>query len=128
MTDPLVIELRGLAVFAHHGVHDFEKEQGQTFRIDVRLVPVSARACETDRLVDAIDYGAVASVAVDVATGRRFDLIERLAAAIGDALLARFRLVRATVTVHKPQAPLEVAFDDVVVTVERFSARDLGDS
>ena len=49
----------------------------------------------------------------------RFDLIERLAAHIADALLARMPLERATVTVHKPDAPLGLEFDDVAVTVTR---------
>ena len=47
----------------------------------------------------------------------RFDLIEALAAHIADALLARLPLERATVTVHKPEAPLGLEFDDVSVTV-----------
>ena len=59
---------------------------------------------ETDRLYDAVDYGAVASAVVEIATGRRFALIERLAAAIGDTLLTRFAVERVTVTVHKPSA------------------------
>ena len=49
----------------------------------------------------------------------RFDLIERLAAHVADTLLARLPLERATVTVHKPEAPLGLEFDDVTVTVSR---------
>jgi dihydroneopterin aldolase len=125
MDDPLTIDLRGLRVFAYHGVREFEKEQGQPFLIDVHLVPGGARACETDRLGDAVSYSEVADVVVKVATERRFDLIERLAAVIGDALLVRFPLSRAVVTVHKPEAPIRPEFSDVSVTVTRVSARGL---
>jgi dihydroneopterin aldolase len=121
--DRLHIELRGLSVHAHHGVYQHEQEHGQRFVFDVLLVPVSARACESDRLDDAVDYGAVAGVVVRTATERRYDLIERLAAVIGDTLLARFPLQRVRVSVHKPEAPIAHPFDDVVVTVERVSAR-----
>ena len=31
----LTIEIAGLEVFAHHGVHDFERRDGQVFRFDV---------------------------------------------------------------------------------------------
>ena len=55
----------------------------------------------------------------------RFDLIERLAAHIADALLARLPLERATVTVHKPDAPLGLEFDDVAVTVSRVRVPSL---
>jgi dihydroneopterin aldolase len=120
---PLQIELRGVAVHAHHGVYPEEQEQGQRFVVDVTLMPVSARASESDRLEDAVDYGAVAGVIVQVASERRYDLIERLAAVIGDTLLARFPIERVRVSVHKPEAPIAHPFDDVVVTVERVRAR-----
>ena len=119
LTSPLTIEVRGLAVHAHHGVHDHEREHGQRFLVDLALVPRSSLACETDRLSDAVSYGDAARLAVEFATGTRFDLIERLAAYIADGLLARMPLERATVTVHKPDAPLGLDFDDVSVTVSR---------
>jgi dihydroneopterin aldolase len=122
LTPPLVIEVRGLLVHAHHGVHDFEREQGQRFLLDLALVPRSALACETDRLADAVSYGDAARLAVDIATRTRFDLIERLAAHVADGLLARLPLERATVTVHKPDAPLGLAVEDVSVTVTRVRA------
>ena len=122
---PLTVEVRGIEVHAYHGVHEHEQRDGQRFRLDVRLQPRSAAACETDRLADAVDYGAVARLVAEVATTRRFDLIERLGAAVGDAILTRFPVDRAWVTVHKPDAPIPLAFDDVAVTVLRSSARGL---
>jgi dihydroneopterin aldolase len=103
LTPPLTIEVRGLAVHAHHGVHQHEREDGQRFLLDLSLIPRSGLACETDRLEDAVSYGDAA----------------RLAAHVADALLARLPLERATVTVHKPEAPLGLDFDDVSVTVTR---------
>jgi dihydroneopterin aldolase len=122
MNDPLVVELRGLVIVARHGVYEEEQREGQRFVVDVRLTPRSALACETDRLGDAIDYGAVAEAVVRVTETRRFDLVERLAAVIGDTLLVRFPLERVAVTVHKPSAPVPHPFEDVAVTVERVRA------
>jgi dihydroneopterin aldolase/2-amino-4-hydroxy-6-hydroxymethyldihydropteridine diphosphokinase len=62
---------------------------------------------------------------VEVATSTRFDLIERLAAHVADTLLARLPLERATITVHKPEAPLGLEFDDVAVTVSRVRVPSL---
>jgi dihydroneopterin aldolase len=115
----LTIEVRGLAVHAHHGVHSDEREHGQRFVLDLVLVPRSSLGCETDRLGDTVSYGDAARLAVEVATSTRFDLIERLAAHVADTLLARLPLERATITVHKPEAPLGLEFDDVAVTVSR---------
>jgi dihydroneopterin aldolase len=127
LTPPLTIEVRGLAVHAHHGVHEQEREQGQRFLLDLVLVPRSALGCETDRLGDTVSYGDAARLAVAVATDTRFDLIERLAAHVADSLLARLPLERATVTVHKPDAPLGLAFDDVAVTVTRARVASVRD-
>jgi dihydroneopterin aldolase len=119
VTAPLTIEVRGLTVHANHGVHSDEREHGQRFVLDLVLVPRSSLGCETDRLGDTVSYGDAARMAVEVATSTRFDLIERLAAHVADALLARLPLERATITVHKPEAPLGLEFDDVAVTVSR---------
>jgi dihydroneopterin aldolase len=115
-----VIEILGLEVFAYHGVHEHEQQQGQTFVIDVRLVCRSDAATRSDRLADAVDYGAVSSRVVELATSTRHDLLERLAAAIADDLLERFAVSAVTVTVHKPWAPIPHRFRDVTVTVERL--------
>jgi 7,8-dihydroneopterin aldolase/epimerase/oxygenase len=119
VTSELTIEVLGLAVHAHHGVREHEKERGQRFLLDLVLVPLSGGGCESDRLEDTVNYSEAANVAVEIATSRRFDLIERLAAVIADALLAQLPLERATVRVHKPAAPIRHPFDDIVVTVVR---------
>jgi len=118
VTSP-VIEILGLEVFAYHGVHEHEKQHGQTFVIDVRLVCRSDAATRSDRLADAVDYGAVSSRVVELATSARHDLLERLAAVIADDLLERFAVSAVTVTVHKPWAPVAHRFRDVTVTVQR---------
>jgi dihydroneopterin aldolase len=125
MKPPLTIEVRGLTVHAHHGVHEGEREHGQRFVLDLVLVPTSSLGCETDRLGDTVSYGDAARLAVEVATSTRFDLIERLAAHVADTLLARMPLERATITVHKPEAPLGLEFDDVAVTVSRVRVPSL---
>ena len=118
MTTP-VIEILGLEVFAHHGVHEHEQQHGQTFVIDVRLVCRSDEATRSDRLADAVDYGAVSARVVELAASARHALLERLAAAIADDLLDRFAVSAVTITVHKPWAPIPHRFRDVTVTVER---------
>ena len=117
MTGPIV-EITGLEVFAHHGVHEEEKRDGQTFLFDVRLETLAA-AERSDRLEDAVDYGMVASRVVELAEGGPYDLLERLAAVIADDLLERFSPESVSVTVHKPQAPIGHPFGDVRVTVTR---------
>mgnify|MGYP006283785465 CR=1 FL=1 len=119
MSRSLAIRIEGIEVFAHHGVLPEERAEGQTFLLDVELVPASDRACDTDDLADAVDYGAVAERVAAVAGGDPVDLVERLAELVAADLLAAFPVRRVAVSVHKPQAPIAVPFADVVVTVVR---------
>jgi dihydroneopterin aldolase len=95
------VELRGLRVFGRHGVHTHEKENGQDFLFDVDL-EVGDRGA-SDRLEDAVDYSAVARTVQEVSDARSYDLLEALATAIADELLARFRAERVRVRVTKPE-------------------------
>jgi len=96
----IVVELRGLRVFGHHGVHAKERDAGQDFLFDVDL-EVGERG-SSDRLEDAVDYVAVARAVSEVSGARAYSLIEALAGAVADELRARFGVDRAWVRVTKP--------------------------
>jgi 7,8-dihydroneopterin aldolase/epimerase/oxygenase len=112
------IEITGLEVFAHHGVHDFERRDGQPFVFDIRLEGPAA-AERSDSLEDTLDYGAVCDRVVELAGGGPYNLLERLAAVIADDLIELFPAASVTVTVHKPKAPIGHPFGDVRVSVHR---------
>jgi dihydroneopterin aldolase len=114
----IVIEIYGLEVFAFHGVLPEEREQGQPFLFDVTLVAHDA-GVRTDHLTDTIDYTLVADCVREIATGRRFNLIEALAATIADELVRRFDVSRARVRVRKPHVKLGVPVEFTAATVER---------
>lgn len=117
------IHLRGLRAYGHHGVFDFEKTDGQEFSVDVRLSGDFSRAASTDRLEDAVDYGAVADLAASIVSTERYDLIEALAARIADAIAGTIAIpCRVEVTVHKPSAPIAHDFADVTVRAEAVSS------
>ena len=113
------IELLGLRAAGHHGVFDHERRDGQEFVVDIVLGVDTRAAAASDDLADTVDYGAVATEVTAIIEGEPLNLIEALAGRIADALLQQ-RLVQAVeVRVHKPHAPITVAFHDVIVTVVR---------
>jgi dihydroneopterin aldolase / 2-amino-4-hydroxy-6-hydroxymethyldihydropteridine diphosphokinase len=117
MTDR--IHLRGVEAFGYHGVLPDEKRDGQPFVVDVVMELDLATAGGSDALDDTVSYAEIAGEVVARITGPSFDLIERLAEVVADDVL-RHRLVdAATVTVHKPQAPVGHPFTDVAVEVHR---------
>jgi 7,8-dihydroneopterin aldolase/epimerase/oxygenase len=114
-----LISLTGLRVRGHHGVFDFERADGQDFVVDVSLETDTRAAAASDELADTMDYGSLAQQLAAVIGGEPVNLLETLAGRLADVCLSDSRVHAATVTVHKPQAPIPLAFADVAVTVRR---------
>ena len=117
MTDS--IKLSGIEVFAHHGVLAEEQERGQVFLIDVDVALDLSGAAASDNLSATIHYGELALAIHDRVQGERWDLIEKVAGRVADLVLEDEHVLGVDVTVHKPQAPIEVPFSDVSVTISR---------
>jgi dihydroneopterin aldolase len=96
-----------------------EREEGQTFVVDLVLSLDTAPAAASDDLTLTVHYGIVAEEVVAVVQGEPVDLIETLAQRIADQVLKNDLVEEVEVTVHKPQAPITVPFDDVTVTIAR---------
>jgi dihydroneopterin aldolase len=117
------ITLTGLRARGWHGVSDLERTQGQEFLVDAVLELDLSVAAGSDQLADTVDYGALAEGLVEVVTGPPVQLIETLASRLVEVCLADPRVNSATVTVHKPNAPIDHEFADVAVTQRRVRAR-----
>lgn len=116
------IELRGLALHGYHGVLDHERRDGQRFLFDVELEV--GEAGSSDRIEDAVDYRDVAACVREVSDGRAFRLLEALATALAEALLARFPAVeRVEVRVHKPDVELEPPVEVAAISAVRERGR-----
>ena len=113
------LQLTGIEVFAHHGVLPEEKQIGQRFLIDLDIEADLKPAGNSDSLADTIDYGGLAIKVHELVAGSRWNLIEKVAEEIAKVVLS-IPLVRSVaVTVHKPNAPIPLDFDDVSVTIDR---------
>ncbi|MDG4828058.1 dihydroneopterin aldolase [Solwaraspora sp. WMMD1047] len=117
MTDRIV--LTGLRARGRHGVYEFERATGQDFVVDVVLELDLAEAARFDDVTRTVHYGELADRLVAVVAGEPVNLIETLAERLAAVCLAEARVVVATVTVHKPGAPIPHDFADVAVTVTR---------
>ena len=121
MTDELAI--RGVECFGHHGVFEFERREGQIFLIDLVLGLDTTTAAASDDLHDTVDYGTLVSSVKTAVETDPVDLIETLAQRIADVCLMDVRVEWATVTVHKPDAPIDATFSDVALTITRNARR-----
>ena len=116
------ITLTGIRVRAHHGVFDFEREQGQEFVIDVSVAVDLAAAASGDELARTVHYGELAVAVAEAVERDPVDLIETVAERVAGGALGFAGVEEAEVTVHKPGAPISVPFEDVSVTVVRSRA------
>ena len=124
MSDRIIVER--IAVHAHHGVHAAEAELGQRFYISLVCEADLSEAGRSDDWNHTICYARLTALAVAVATGRRFRLIEALAAAIAEEALKTFPRIEAiTVRIEKPSAPLPAVFGTVAVEITRRANADL---
>jgi dihydroneopterin aldolase len=113
------IALTGLRVRGFHGVYEHERRDGQDFVVDAVLELSTEPAASSDDVADTVHYGELADRLAAVVAGDPVHLLETLAARLADVCLADRRVDAATVTVHKPQAPIPLTFADVAVTIRR---------
>jgi len=117
---PDLIEIKGIKSFGYHGVFESEKIAGQDFYVDVLLELDLTRASVTDDLADTVNYAEVTDLVVEEITGEPVSLIEKLAGRIAERIKSSYLQVsRVSITVHKPQAPVNAQVSDISVTITR---------
>ena len=114
------IIIKGLKVFAYHGVNPEEKRDGQPFELDITLSMPLRRAGQTDDLNDTVSYAAAAKTALRVMTEASYDLLERAAQQVAEQLLMEYHDVeQVEILLKKPKAPVKADFDYMAVRISR---------
>ena len=114
------ITIKNLKLFAYHGVNPEEKENGQNFLIDINYYVDIKKACQSDSLEDTVSYAKVVKTARAAFTKNKYDLIERAAQAMADAIFESFdSIFKLEITLKKPQAPVNADFEYMAVTIIR---------
>ena len=116
-----LVFVRGLALQARLGVHPHEKAAPQRVVIGVELAvedDAAPSAVGGDDMRRVVDYERVVKAARATAASGHTLLVETLAERIAEAALADPRVVRARVTVEKPDAFPDAA--SVGVMIERI--------
>ena len=101
------LTLDDVRFFGRHGVTKAEESVGAWFSVDVELSVDLTAAAVSDEVGATIDYGTVAKRVVEIGTGPRVNLIERLAGLMAEALLKEFPVREVRVRVRKMTAPLD---------------------
>lgn len=114
------IIIKGLRVFAYHGVNPEEKEDGQTFELDITLYTSLFLAGQTDNVNDTVSYAKATKTALRVMNEAKYDLLEKVAQRVAEQLLTDYPQVeKVDVLLKKPQAPVKADFDYMAVMITR---------
>ena len=113
------LSVTGIECFAHHGVFEFEKREGQVFVVDLVLGIDTRPAAASDALADTVNYGSLVDDVKAAVERDPVDLIETVVQRIADRCLLDSRVEWARVTLHKPDAPIDATFSDVALTITR---------
>jgi len=113
------IHVTGIRVYGYVGVFPEEQALGQWYEVDLTLWHDLTQAGKSDRLEDALDYRSAIKSVQDLVKTARFALIERLASAIADHLLATEAIDHVRVLLTKVSPPIPDFSGRVSVEITR---------
>lgn len=96
-----IIFLHDFKVKTLIGIYPWERVVRQTVRIDLEIALPTSRACQTDRIEDALDYALIIERINDILANRHFSLLEALAEHIAQTVLTEFKSPWVKVSVAK---------------------------
>lgn len=112
------IKIKGLKIYANHGVYEDEKINGQYFYIDADLKTDLCKPSYSDKLEDSLNYADVCIFIDKYVKTNTFDLIEKLGYELSKELLLRYEsLNEVNITIHKPEAPIGLPVEDISVDI-----------
>ena len=112
--------IRGLRIFAHHGVYEEETRLGQTFVVNATLYTSTKKGGLQDCLEETISYADVCQFITDYLQQNTWKLLEAAVEHTCRALLLRYPLLqKLELELEKPSAPIPLPFDSVSVCITR---------
>ena len=114
------IKVQSLRLYAYHGVTLEQKVVGQDFILEIKAYLPLDLPCVSDNVDDTVSYAKIIKTARRVFLAEKYDLLEKAAQTVADAILSEFpKIEKVKVEVKKPFAPIKADFDYVSVEITR---------
>ena len=113
------IRITKMLFYGYHGVDESEQKRGGTFEVDLEIKSDYLNSMESDLLQDTIDYCKIYESVKNSFSGKRFHLLEALAASIVDSLMKSYPLDSVNIVVRKPHAPINGVIESVEFELEK---------
>jgi dihydroneopterin aldolase len=105
--------LIGIEAEGRHGVNPGERLEAQPFVVDLDVL----LEVERDDIDSTLNYRGLVDLARSTVASTSFQLLESLAAAVGQAIFDLSPVLEITATVHKPRAAKSLEVADVAAAV-----------
>ena len=110
------ITVKNVEIFAHHGVYESERINGQRFLFTVTFFTDLEKAGESDDIADTVHYGEAACKIAEFLTKNTFSLLEAAVTATAGYILKEYPgLSGIELELCKPDAPIDLNFENVSV-------------
>ncbi|QMV42276.1 dihydroneopterin aldolase [Cohnella cholangitidis] len=114
------MQLKRMVFYGYHGVYPEENRLGQKYFIDLDMRMDLSRAARSDDVNDTVNYADIHALVKGIVEGPPVKLIETLTENIASAVLGTYTsIIKATVSVTKPNPPFDITFDGVTVELRR---------
>jgi 7,8-dihydroneopterin aldolase/epimerase/oxygenase len=114
-----VIRLKNMTFYGYHGVSAAEKETGRRYEVDCDLSLDLTVPAKSDRLADTVNYAEVYRIVEEVLNGKRYSLLEAIAAEIAQRVLLLDHIQKVAVRVRKMIPPIPGNLDHIEVEISR---------
>jgi dihydroneopterin aldolase len=99
------VRIRNVEFQGNHGASADERRSSRRFQVDVDLTFDVTRSAESDRLADTINYRDVCALLVEIGESKPYRLLERLAAAMMEAIAKRWPETAIEIELRKLHPP-----------------------
>lgn len=118
------IHLTGIRAYGYTGFLPEEQVLGQWFEVDLTLWLDLSKSGQSDRLEDTLDYRQTIEATKQVIKTQKFALVEKLATAIAEAILAAKSpavapVQQVRVQLSKPAAPIPDFGGKITIDITR---------
>ena len=113
------IQLTNIRAYGYTGYLPEEQVLGQWFEVDLTLWLDLAPAGQSDQISDTLDYREAITIVKQLIQNSKFALVEKLAAAIADAILKLDRVQQVQVKLSKPAAPIPDFGGKITIDITR---------
>ena len=117
------IILEGIQLYGYHGANPEEKALGQPYTVDLAVELDLTKPGASDRLEDTVSYPQLYRAVQEVLEGESKNLLEAMAQAIANKVLAQFPVTAVRVLLRKPRPPIRGSVIENA-TVEIYRVRE----